>query len=167
MKHVLEREQLVPRPRSEVFRFFSDPANLERLTPKSLRFKILSSLPVKMRAGATIDYEITLFGVSLHWRTLIVSFEPETLFVDVQLEGPYRFWRHTHEFVETEGGTLVRDRVEYEVPLGGLGEVARRVFVDRQLHSIFGFRRAVIDEILGATILPSPASNGRASHESV
>jgi ligand-binding SRPBCC domain-containing protein len=147
MRHVLDREQFVARPRSEVFAFFADAANLERLTPSSLRFEIKTALPVDMRPGALIDYRITLFGIGLRWRTLIEVFEPETRFIDVQLKGPYRMWRHTHEFVDAAGGTTVRDHVEYELPLGFLGEVARALFVQRQLATIFNFRRASIERL--------------------
>ncbi|MDP9149173.1 MAG: SRPBCC family protein [Myxococcota bacterium] len=167
MRHVLEREQVVSRPRSEVFAFFSDAANLDRLTPSSLRFEIKSALPIDMRAGALIDYKIALFGVGLRWRTLIEVFEPEARFVDVQVKGPYRLWRHTHDFVDAPGGTMVRDRVEYEVPLGRLGELVRGLFVERQLAWIFDFRRKTIDEIFGSTSHRdvSFSSNHGAAHE--
>ncbi|MDP9034418.1 MAG: SRPBCC family protein [Myxococcota bacterium] len=160
MRHVLEREQFVARPRSEVFAFFADAANLERLTPSSLRFEIESALPIEMHRGALIDYKISLFGVGLHWRTLIEAFQPETRFVDVQLKGPYRLWRHTHEFVDAAGGTIVRDHVEYEVSLGLLGELAHVVFVERQLGAIFDFRRKSIDEIFAARSDVSSAHDG-------
>lgn len=140
---LLEREQLVPLPRAQVFAFFSEAANLERLTPRSLRFEILTP-PQLMRAGAVIDYRIHLFGVPMRWRTLIEVFEPETRFVDVQVRGPYKLWRHSHEFEEVAGGTLMKDRVEYEVGFGPLGEIARRVFVDRQVASIFDYRREAV-----------------------
>ncbi len=165
MKHVLEREQFVSRPRSEVFAFFADAANLERLTPSSLRFEIKSAVPIDMRPGALIDYKIALFGVGLRWRTLIEVFEPEARFVDVQLKGPYSLWRHTHEFVDAPGGTLVRDRVEYEVPLGPLGDLVRFLFVKRQLASIFDFRRKTIDELFGASHQDVLSSNHGAAHE--
>ena len=70
MNHVLEREQFVPRPVAEVFAFFSDAANLERLTPPRLNFKILTPLPIAMRSGAVIDYQLSLFKVPFRWRTL-------------------------------------------------------------------------------------------------
>ena len=149
MKHVLEREQFVPRPRSEVFQFFSDASNLERLTPKVLHFRILTPLPIVMCAGARIEYRIALFGVPFGWQTLIESFEPETSFVDRQVRGPYAHWHHTHTFDDAPGGTLMRDRVVYEVPFGPFGEVARHVFVDRQLAAIFDYRREAVDEVFG------------------
>ena len=142
---MFEREQLVRRTRREVFAFFADAANLERITPPALHFEIRSPQPIAMSAGATIDYQLSLFGLKFQWRTLIESFDPESRFVDVQLEGPYRSWRHTHEFSDAPGGTLVLDHVEYEVPFGPLGEIARRLFVARQLRRIFDFRRAAIE----------------------
>jgi len=147
MKHHLEREQIVRRPLGEVFAFFADAANLERLTPPRLRFKILTPLPIEMKSGALIDYELRLFAVPFRWRTLIETFEPMRRFSDVQLRGPYRTWHHVHEFEAVPGGTRMRDRVEYEIPLGPLGEVARALFVTRQVESIFDYRRQVIEQM--------------------
>ncbi|HEX7663963.1 MAG TPA: SRPBCC family protein [Polyangiaceae bacterium] len=147
MIHVLEREQLVPRPRSEVFAFFSDAANLERLTPNSLKFRIKTPTPIEMKPGTLIDYEIKLSGVPMKWRTLIEVYEPETRFVDLQLKGPYKLWRHTHTFADAPGGTKMNDRVEYELPLGPLGSIAHAVFVKRQLKTIFDFRNEAMREI--------------------
>ena len=79
-------------------------------------------------AGAIIDYSLRLYGVSLKWRTRIEVFEPERRFVDTQLKGPYRTWHHLHEFEEVEQGTRMRDVVDYELPFGPLGTVARALF---------------------------------------
>jgi ligand-binding SRPBCC domain-containing protein len=151
MKHTLDREDIVPRPRPEVFAFFADASNLERLTPSSLRFKILTPTPIAMHAGTIIDYEIALFGIPFRWRTRIEVFEADARFVDVQLSGPYRSWRHTHEFADVTGGTRVRDHVEYEIALGPLGEVARALFVRRRLEKIFDFRRQAIGRVFART----------------
>jgi ligand-binding SRPBCC domain-containing protein len=142
--HVLTRTQLVPRPRPEVFAFFADAHNLERITPSTLGFQVLTPAPIAMRPGTLIDYRLSLFGVPFSWRTLIEAFDPGAGFVDVQLVGPYRRWHHTHTFEDAPGGTLVRDRVEYELPLGPLGELARWLLVRRQLEGIFDHRRAAI-----------------------
>lgn len=149
MTYLLAREQRVPRPRPEVFAFFADAANLERLTPPTLRFSIRTPLPIAMRAGAVIDYRLSLFGVPFRWRTVIEKFEPESCFVDVQAAGPYALWRHTHEFADAPGGgTLIRDRIEYQLPLGPLGALAHRLLVRRQLGHIFDYRRRIIESAL-------------------
>lgn len=147
----LEQIQIVPKPRSEVFAFFADARNLERLTPDFLGFQITTPGPLEMKAGAIIDYSLRLYGVSLKWKTRIEVFEPELRFVDTQLKGPYRYWHHLHEFEEVELGTRMRDVVDYELPFGPLGTVARALFVRRSLERIFGYRRQAVTEIFGAT----------------
>ncbi len=154
MSFVLERRQVVPRPRHEVFAFFANAENLELLTPPSLSFAILTPTPIVMVSGATIDHRIKLAGVPFRWRTVIEAFDPDTRFVDVQASGPYRSWRHVHEFLDVPEGTAIHDQVTYEMPLGALGIIARALFVRGQLDRIFDYRRAVITRIFG--VAPSP-----------
>ncbi|HVZ89821.1 MAG TPA: SRPBCC family protein [Polyangia bacterium] len=98
-----------------------------------------------MRPGAIIEYRLSLFRFPFRWRTVIEVFEPGSRFIDVQANGPYALWRHLHEFVDVPGGTMIRDRVEYALPLGPLGELAHALFVRRQLEQIFDYRRSVIE----------------------
>lgn len=161
MTAILERVQIIPRPRAEVFAFFEDAHNLERITPPFLRFRVLTPPPIAMAEGTLIDYRLGLFGVPLRWRTRIESYVPGESFVDVQLRGPYRLWRHTHTFEDVPGGTKMTDRVEYEIPLGPLGAAARAIFVRRTLDRIFDYRRDVIAGIYGsaeAATAPSRAA---------
>lgn len=139
--YVLEREQLVPRPRREVFAFFCDATNLERITPPFLRFRVLTPVPIQMDEGTLLDYALSLYGIPFKWRTLIETWRPEERFVDTQLSGPYALWHHTHTFTETAPGqTLMRDRVLYRLPFGILGRVAHWLFVGRALREIFDYR---------------------------
>ncbi len=156
--HVLTRTQRIPRPREEVFAFFADARNLERITPPELHFRILTPAPIQLRAGALIDYRLSLFGVPFPWRTEIEIWEPGVRFVDRQLRGPYRRWHHTHLFEDAPGGTLMHDRVEYELPLGPLGDLAHALLVRRQLHAIFDHRREVIGRLFPAA--PAAAAAG-------
>jgi hypothetical protein len=148
---VLERTQIVPIPLAETFRFFSDPRNLERLTPSFLNFKFLSTPPEVVQPGTIIDYQIKLYGVPVHWRTRIEIVEAPNRFVDVQEKGPYKFWRHTHTFRDAgDGRTEVNDRVEYALPFGPLGELAHALFVARSLQQIFDFRSRELIAIMQA-----------------
>jgi ligand-binding SRPBCC domain-containing protein len=146
----LERSQVIAKSREDVFGFFADASNLERLTPRFLNFRILTPRPIPMKRGTLIDYELRLYSVPVKWRTRIESFEPPMSFSDIQVSGPYRRWHHRHEFLEVPGGTEMRDHVEYELPLGLLGVAARELFVRRSLDRIFDYRRAAIAEIFGA-----------------
>ncbi len=146
--YTLERQQLIRRPLAEVFAFFSDAANLERITPAFVGFQILTPRPIKIQSGTLIDYKIRLCGVPLKWRTRIEDFQPPFRFTDTQLRGPYQLWHHTHEFQEVSEGTLMIDRVRYQIPLGPLGRAAHAIFVRRTLGRIFDFRYRAIERLL-------------------
>lgn len=142
----LQTEQHLPRPIDEVFAFFADPRNLERITPAFLRFRILTPA-VEMKEGAVIDYSIRLRGVPIRWRTRITRWDPPHCFVDEQIRGPYRLWRHTHTFEPSDGATLCRDLVEYRAPFDRL--VHTRL-VRPDLERIFAFRAIAMAEIFPA-----------------
>jgi ligand-binding SRPBCC domain-containing protein len=138
---VLTAEQLLPRPREEVFAFFADAANLEVLTPPWVGFTILTPLPITMARGTRIEYRIRIHGIGLRWETLIPIWEPPDRFVDEQVRGPYRRWVHEHTFESQGTATLCRDRVQYELRGGRLlAGLAHRWFVRPDLERIFGYR---------------------------
>lgn len=147
-EQILEREQVLPRPVDEVFGFFADALNLEAITPPLLRFQVLTPAPIEMRAGALIAYRMRLRGLPVSWLTRIEAWEPQSRFIDTQLKGPYRLWHHTHTFEACREGTLMRDRVRYELPLGPLGEIARLAFVRGELRRIFDYRSVTIARML-------------------
>lgn len=143
MTMLLETRQWLPRSVEEVFDFFADAANLNDITPPWLGFRILTPQPVEMQAGALIDYRIRLRGVPIRWRTEITCWEPPVRFVDEQIHGPYRLWRHEHTFHAENGGTWVEDRVEYRLLLGDWlpGHIAHRLWIRPELDRIFAYRQ--------------------------
>jgi ligand-binding SRPBCC domain-containing protein len=164
--YVLEHTQFIPQSRAEVFVFFAEAGNLQRLTPAFLSFRILTPLPLHMRPGALIDYQLRLFGLPFRWRTRIATFAPPCRFTDVQVYGPYRYWHHLHEFRPVPGGTEVVDRVEYVMPLGPLGTLVHALCVRRLLGRIFDYRREHLQALFSlgdATSLPGACSGQDAS----
>lgn len=147
--HRLEQSQLIQRPLLEVFAFFSDAANLERITPAFLHFRIQTPLPIEMRSGTQIDYTISIAGVPLRWRTRIASWEPPLRFIDDQERGPYALWHHTHEFEPVGDSTRMRDTVDYRLPFGPLGALVHALWVRRTVEHIFEHRQRVIEELFG------------------
>lgn len=154
--HRLERSQRVPLPLAEAFAFYGSAANLERITPPWLRFEIRDPRPGDLAAGTLLHYSLVLHRFPVRWTTEIRTWEPPHRFVDVQLHGPYRLWEHTHTFEPVEGGTLIRDRVDYALPYGPLGALAHVAFVRRDLRRIFDYRRDAV-----AALLAQPAEAAR------
>ena len=135
--HVLSARIFIDRPIDEVFEFFSDAHNLQRITPSSLDFAILTPAPIDMRVGTLIDYKLRIHGIPIRWRSKISTWEPPLRFVDEQVRGPYRIWHHEHRFESADGGTNVIDNVTFK-PIGGA--LITRLFVGRDVRRIFEFR---------------------------
>lgn len=145
----IDRAQPVSVPVDEAFAFFADVSSLEAITPPWLRFRILTPQPIVLCEGALIDYRLALHGASLRWRTRIERWEPGQCFVDTQIDGPFARWEHTHTFEWQPGGTLIRDHVDYRMPLRAVGWLAHRLVIGRDLERIFDYRRDAIARMLG------------------
>jgi ligand-binding SRPBCC domain-containing protein len=128
----------------QVFDFFSNATNLERITPPWIRFQVIAPAPIRMRQGLLIDYKLRIRGIPLRWQSEITVWEPQSYFVDEQRRGPYSFWRHEHRFEEVDGGTRVMDDVHYGVPGGRL---VHAMLVRRDVQKIFGYRQQKLREI--------------------
>ena len=148
--HRLRTRQELPLPLDEVFAFFADAGNLERITPPELHFRILTPQPINVAEGTFIDYRLRLFGIPFSWKTEITCWEPPYQFVDEQRRGPYRQWIHRHRFSAVAGGTLMEDEVLYQLPLYPLGNLALPL-IRLQLGRIFDYRKEAIRCILGGS----------------
>ncbi|WP_265131441.1 SRPBCC family protein [Chryseobacterium oranimense] len=149
MKHRLIREQQLNCDRATAWKFFSAANNLSEITPKDMNFVVLTAMENdEIYEGMLIDYYVSpLFGIKMKWQTKIIKVDFQRSFIDFQKKGPYKIWHHHHEFIPNEKGILMKDTVDYELPLGFLGEIAHAVFVKKKLEYIFGYRYAVLEKM--------------------
>jgi ligand-binding SRPBCC domain-containing protein len=146
-EYILERTQILARPREEVFDFFADAANLERITPPELNFHITTPRPIDIKKGALIEYKLKLHCIPITWKTEITQWNPPFDFVDSALKSPYKQWIHLHTFDENERGeTIMKDIVRYRLPFEPLGDIGLFI-VKKELNYIFNYRFKVIEEI--------------------
>ena len=146
-EHILERKQIIERPREEVFEFFADAGNLQRITPPELKFHILTPQPIDIKKGTLIDYQLKLRGIPITWKTEITEWNPPFDFVDTALKSPYKQWIHRHRFTVGERGeTVMEDIVRYRLPLEPIGDLAH-FYVKKELNYIFDFRRKTVEKI--------------------
>ncbi len=153
--YTFRRAQTVQMSIEECWRFFSNPRNLAKITPPSLRFNVRSELPEEIYAGLMIRYTVSpLWNFPMIWLTEITQVQKPAYFADDQRVGPYRIWHHEHFFHATgPEKTEVRDLVHYVPPLGPFGAMMNALVIRRQLERIFDFRRKKLKEICagGAT----------------
>jgi ligand-binding SRPBCC domain-containing protein len=176
MRHNYSTSSWVPWPSGLVFAFFANPQNLPLLSPPPRKtrieeMKIVPPPPLPPAAdamrgfhsiaagiGSTITVSFRPFRfapIRMPWEARIVEFAWNKHFCDEQVRGPFKSWQHFHRVREqTQNGvhgTLVTDQVEYEIPFGSAGEIARKVFIGRQLEQMFAWRQKRLSEILART----------------
>ncbi len=145
----LKRRQRVQTSVERAWNFLQHPANLDRITPPDLRFRIISELPEIMYNGLIVEYRITIPMLGTHtWVTEIKHIRQGLSFVDEQRLGPYRFWYHYHEIQPDSSGVLLLDQVDYQQPLGLLGKIAHTVYIQKTLQRIFDYRQVMVEKIL-------------------
>ncbi|MET0463670.1 MAG: SRPBCC family protein [Chitinophagaceae bacterium] len=148
---VIKTVQKIPAELDELWSFFSDPANLAKITPPSMDFRVTSvHHSESIYAGQVIEYRVKpLLGISVYWMTEITHVKAGEYFVDEQRKGPYSLWHHQHHFRKIEGGVEMTDIVHYRIPFGMIGKLADKLFVKNKLKGIFEYRREVIEKMFG------------------
>jgi ligand-binding SRPBCC domain-containing protein len=143
--------QHIPASLEEVWKFFSDPINLVKITPNTFDFKVISKYHgEEIYPGQIIEYKVKpLLGISFYWMTEITHVEHLNFFVDEQRYGPYSLWHHQHSFKEIEGGVEMTDVIHYKIPFWFLGDVMNALVVRKKLEEVFRYRREKIEEEFG------------------
>ena len=147
----LKMVQNIPVSIEKAWEFFSNPGNLQTITPASMGFNIVSKHHGdKMYAGQLIEYKVKpILGIPVYWMTEITHVVDKKYFIDEQRFGPYQLWHHQHHFQEIEGGVQMTDIVHYRIPYGVIGNIANKLFVQKQLRNIFNYRFQKVEEIFG------------------
>lgn len=137
----------IPGSMEEVWDFFSDPTNLQKITPKDMNFEVLSDLRnISMYSGMLIRYKVSpIASIRMNWVTEITSLQPHSYFIDEQRFGPYSLWHHEHRFEETGDGILMTDILHYGIPLGIVGQMMNRIMISRRIDHIFDYRQDMIE----------------------
>ena len=143
--------QRIPVSLDKAWEFFSNPANLQAITPEDLGFKVISKHHgEQMYAGQVIEYKVSpVLRIPLYWMTEITHVKDRKFFVDEQRFGPYSLWHHQHHFREVGGEVEMTDIVHYKLPLWVLGDLAHGLFVKKKLREIFEYRFRKVEEIFG------------------
>jgi len=149
--HTIKTVQRIPVSLDKAWDFFSDPANLQTITPEGMGFKVISKHHGdRMYAGQLIEYKVRpVAGIPVYWMTEITQVKDRIYFIDEQRFGPYTLWHHQHHFKEIPGGVEMTDIIHYRNPLGILGRIANALFVKNKLKTIFDYRFKKVEEMFG------------------
>ena len=87
-------------------------------------------------AGQEVTWRARHFGIPLTMTSRVTAFDFPRSFTDEQVKGPFRSFRHIHEFEATPGGCIMTDRVEFTAPFGTLGRVVERLVLRPYLQRL-------------------------------
>ena len=149
--YILNKTQTLPINLETCWDFFSNPANLELITPTEFGLKVISELPDSMYEGMLIQYSVSpLLGIKQTWVTEITQVKKPEYFVDEQRSGPYKYWHHQHHFKKiTDSITETSDIINYSLPFDPFSRIIHDLFISKRLHNIFEYRERVLHEKFG------------------
>lgn len=138
----------LPVSADQVFAWHTRTGAMERLVPPWEEFKVLEREGV-FGAGS-VTFEVGIGPLRHRWRAEYRDTIPGCQFVDVQTEGPFTRWTHTHRF-EPAGDNRCRvtDAVEYELPFGAAGELAAGA-IEHRIARAFRYRHATLRDDLAS-----------------
>jgi ligand-binding SRPBCC domain-containing protein len=137
-------------PVERVFAFHEQPGAFELLTPPWQKVRI-TARSNGLDAGARVEFRLLFGPFSKKWVALHTAYEKNRLFVDEQVEGPFRSWVHRHEFVPENGGARLTDSIQFSLPIPGFDWL-----VKAQLRKMFAYRHAVTKRECEGKFRPSP-----------
>lgn len=149
MIHSLKTIQILPVELETAWKFFSSPLNLKEITPAYMDFHILSELPPEMYPGMIISYTLKpLPWMKVNWVTEITQVKEMEYFIDSQLSGPYSIWHHEHRFRKVDEGVEMTDLLYYKLPMGLLGRLINRLYINRKVKDIFDYRHKILEKAI-------------------
>ncbi|MBU8891280.1 MAG: SRPBCC family protein [Bacteroidales bacterium] len=150
--HKLKKTQNISLPVQEAWEFFSQPDNIEKITPSNLHFKILSRSDAgEMYPGMIISYKVSsLSNLVVKWVTEVTQIKKHKYFIDHQIQGLYKIWHHEHHFKEIANGTEMKDILFYDVRFGFVGQLLHKIFIRKRIEEIFNYRELKIKELFGS-----------------
>ncbi len=149
--HSFKITQTIPVSLEKAWDFFSNPANLQSITPPAMGFRIISNFHgTKMYPGQIIEYKVKpLLNIPLYWMTEITHVQEAVFFIDEQRYGPYSLWHHQHHFKQVNGAVEMTDIVHYKIPGWILGDIVNAIYVKKELKKLFDYRFRRIEEMFG------------------
>ncbi len=90
--------------------------------------------------GEQVTWRARHFGLVHEHTSVVTAFDRARHFRDEMIRGRFKSFRHDHYFEPTPWGTLMRDVVEFESPLGALGRIADRLVLTRYFERLLRAR---------------------------
>jgi ligand-binding SRPBCC domain-containing protein len=102
----------------------------------------------KIGEGQLVTFEARHFGITQTLTSKVVELRKPYIFVDEMQQGAFQYMRHTHLFEEVEGGTLMKDILQFSSPLGVIGRLFDRIVLERYMGAFVAYRQKKLKEMV-------------------
>ena len=96
--------------------------------------------------GEQVTWWARHFGFTFQMTSRITEMNRPSQFVDEQVTGPFRRWRHVHSFKAEGDGTRMVDTIDYETPFGPIDDAVDRLVLNRYLTNLIAQRNHFVKE---------------------
>ena len=136
---------------SEVWSFFTNVKNIEKIMPTELNFNVSSRNPTNIYEGKIITFNTKILPFySINIVSEIKSISHEKHFIDQQISGPYKIWHHEHHFQKTKNNTtIIIEKIKYKLYLHPFSRIIHKIFIRKKLVHIFRHRMRKAKTIVG------------------
>lgn len=145
------RSTNMPVPADFLFRYHAQPGAFQRLTPPWENVEV-AEMSDGIQDGARVKINVGVLGpIKKAWVAEHREYQEGESFQDVQLEGPFARWEHTHRMHPvTDSASMLEDEIEYQLPLGAVGSTFGGGMVRRKLERMFAYRHRVTSDDVAA-----------------
>jgi ligand-binding SRPBCC domain-containing protein len=130
---VIKHEQFIKAPRELCFDLTRDVGVHTKTTAKTKEKAVGGVTKGLLEEGDTVTWEATHFGIKQRLTAKVTQMRKYTEFTDIMVKGAFHSFTHTHKFIEQKGGTLMIDTFDYKSPLGPIGIIADKLFLERYM----------------------------------
>ena len=133
------RSSPMPASRGDLAHWHMREGALQRMLPPWEEVDVVKA-PVPMVDGAIAEFILHKGLLPIRWIARHEQVDPATGFVDIQVRGPFRRWRHQHRFEERGASSAITDDIQYELPVPPVGSIVGGWLVRGDLERAFRFR---------------------------
>jgi ligand-binding SRPBCC domain-containing protein len=139
-RSIFVKESIIRAAPERVFAFHELPDALARLTPPWESSRVIQAAKIS-EVGSEAIVETRILGIiPVRWVARHTMYDPPRMFEDVQVKGPFRYWRHRHLIQPHAEGAILRDEIEYEPPFSIFGQLAEPFLITPRLKKLFDYR---------------------------
>jgi ligand-binding SRPBCC domain-containing protein len=141
---IIRLETLIQAPPERCFDLARDVDTHVRSTARTRERAVGGVMSGLLGLSDEITWEAVHFRVRQRLTSRITRFERPHRFEDEMVRGVFQSLAHTHEFRPVDGGTQMIDTFRYTAPLGVLGVLADKLFLERHMRRLLTERAAFL-----------------------